>query len=145
MARALLLTPEVEKEVKALIERAAAEPLPFAENQRLVEARANGQTINLDNARFTMVIPRGYHVTYTHEYQREDLVCRHISVSVENAQPKTGPNPMAVVEILRLFGFKNQLGHMPGWVSKHPNGSLIIELLEPVDGDVGKLAGGADV
>lgn len=142
MMRPLLLDdPEVLATIKQLIEKAAARPTPYAEAKRLAEKKAQGMDINPMNDDLTMTIPVGYRVTYTHEHQREDLVCRHISVSAENAAPNKGPSPQAVVEILKMFGFKNSLGHMPGWVSKKEDGSLIIELVEPLDGDLSKLRG----
>lgn len=140
MVRALLLDdPKLLAAIKQLIEKAAARPTSYRDAQILAGKKATGMNINPMNDDLTMTIPDGYRVTYTHEYQREDLVCRHISVSVEDGAPNTGPNPVAVIEILKMFGFVNSLGHMPGWVSKKPNGSLIIELVEPLDGDVSKL------
>lgn len=141
MSSVLILNdPEVMAAIKQLIEKAAARPTSFRDAKRLADKKAQGMVENPMNDDLTMTIPVGYRVTYTHEYQREDLICRHISVSVENARPKTGPNPHAVIEILKMFGFKNNLGQMPGWVSEKDDGSLIIEFVEPLDGDVSKLA-----
>jgi len=142
--RPLLLTPEVEAACKALVDLAASRPTRWEDVVRLTEARANGQVLNPMNDDLTMTIPHGYRVTYTHEYQREDLVCRHISISAEGAKPKTGPNPQAVVEIMRMFGFINGLGQAPAFVNTHPDGSLLIEIIEPLDGDVSKLMASGD-
>ena len=141
MARALLLTEEARALARDLIAKAAAEPTPWADTKRLTEAKKRGQDVNLDNAKFTIVIPQGYIVTYTHEHQRENLVCRHISISAEGSGPGKGPHPAAVVEIIKMFGFVNGLGEMPAWVSKKEDGSLIIEMLEPLDGNLAHLVG----
>jgi len=139
MARPLILTPEVRQACLELIKKAAARPTRWEDTRALAEKAAAGMVHNPLNDDLTITIPHGYRVTYTHEYQREDLVCRHISVSAEGAKPKTGPSPHAVVEIIAMFGFINPLGAMPAWVSTADDGSLIIEMVEPLDGDVSQL------
>jgi hypothetical protein len=142
MARALLLTEEARALARDLIAKAAAEPTKWEDAKRLAENKKRGQDTYILNEKFTIVIPQGYIVTYTHEHQRPDLICRHISISAEGALPNKGPHPAAVVEIIKMFGFINGLGEMPAWISKKKDGSLIVEMLEPLDGDLNHLIGG---
>ena len=137
--RPLIITPEVKTAVEQLIAKAAARPTRWEDTMALARKAAAGMVENPMNDDLTMTIPRGYRVTYTHEHQRENLICRHISVSAIGAEPNQGPSPHAVVEIIALFGFINHLGAMPAWVNKKKDGSLIIEMIEPLDGNLSHL------
>jgi hypothetical protein len=54
---------------------------------------------------FAVIIPFGYRCVYSQERQPFGLAA-HLSVSVEDEAPTAMPNPVAVEEILKLFGMK---------------------------------------
>jgi hypothetical protein len=140
--RPLLIGPDERASIKALIAKAAADPVPFEEVREAADKRAHtGDGTDNSNLEYTICIPSGYHVTYTHEHQRpgEACECRHISFSVEDAAPGTGPNPAAIEVLLSEFGFKNKIGGLPSWMTHTADNLLIIEFVEPLDGDMERL------
>jgi hypothetical protein len=54
---------------------------------------------------YRLILPFGYRCVYSQERQMMGL-CAHLSVSVEDEAPTAMPNPVAVEEILKLFGMK---------------------------------------
>jgi len=135
--RPLLIDADALDLIAALIAKASAEPTTYDEVKALAAKRAEGQLLDDANNEFTIGLRFGYRVTYTHEFQRADLVCRHISVSAPDAKPGTGPNPEAFKAIMREFGFKNTLDHLLTyrlvWTTQAD--FFIIEALEPLDGN----------
>jgi hypothetical protein len=91
-----------------------------------------------NGAEFTIRIPSGFHATYTHEAHRPDVVCRHLSVSVTAS--RKGPHPVAMAAIMAAFGFVNRLGHIPAWTEQLGGGDFAVNVIEPLDGDLDKIA-----
>lgn len=144
MVRALMWGPAEKKAIEAVKALATFYVVPYETVKALTDARAKGLVRNPLNDELTITIPQGYRVTYTHEHQRPDGICecRHISVSVENAKPGMGPHPAAIAMLLELYGFKNTLQtliqHGLVWDTRDA-GDMIIEAVEPLDGDINKL------
>jgi hypothetical protein len=140
MTRALLINDGARLRISHLIEKASRHITPLEVVRAGGERRAAGGPETEDaNSAFTIMIPRGYWVTYTQEKQREDCVCAHISISVADAKPGFGPNPAAVQVILEEFGFKHPLKNLPSWTSRTSDGELVVEFIEPLDGDLTRL------
>jgi hypothetical protein len=111
MTRVLAITPEVQSEIKAAVERAAKHPISPAECERL--ARAFPQ--NMDEIKLAdrppdfhrpesvhVNIPIGFRASFSFEHQSGGL-CRHLSVSVDT--PGRVPNLLAMGMIAEAFGF----------------------------------------
>lgn len=137
MARILIISDEVTDVLKKLVAKAAERPTTYDECLRLSKIGPDKE--NPLNNDLTVTIPNGYRVTYTEEYQRPDVRCRHMSVSVEDGKPGTGPNPHAVVEICKMIGFKNQLQECAVYVGTLKDGRLVINVVEPLSGDMNEL------
>lgn len=121
--------------IAALVEKAAARPTPL-ENMKRAAAhkRKSGDAFNAMNEASTIDLPIGFAVTYTHEEQ-PGAVCRHMSVSV-NGGPGVGPNPHAVSLLMQEFGFVNQLTGAFVYQDALRDGRLVINVIEPLDGDM---------
>lgn len=138
--RALMIGPEERAMIGALIEKAAANPTPLATVMALAEARSAGKmtAINPLHDDYTMDIPQGYRVTFTHEEQRQ-CVCRHLSLSVRDAKPGFGPHPAAAEVILKEFGFKNDIFNVYRWDEVMPVYGMVLDFIEPLDGNMQRL------
>jgi len=137
--QALVIDDHTRVLIKDLIQRASENVVPLEQVMRAAEYRAKDEVnnaINELNDGFSIKLPVDIMVTYTHEEQKQ-CVCRHISVSIGKSDKAI--HPVAMNFILDEFGFKNRLGHLPIWVSQTPE-NLIIEAIEPLDGDVLRLA-----
>jgi hypothetical protein len=141
MSRPLIIDNSTRQRIIDLKERAALAATPYEAVKAMAERRAHEVVpeTNPDNAVFTIRIPHGYCVTYTHEHQRPDCTCAHISISVEGARPGFGPSVEAVTMIMQEFGFRNGPGALPGWMSRGEDGRTIVEFVEPLDGNVERL------
>jgi hypothetical protein len=135
LVRALIIGPVQKDLIRALKKRAAENVISFNQVKLLAGVRERGTIRNPLNYDLTIEIPQGYLVTYTHEMQREDVECRHISISVRNAEPNKGPNPTAVELILKEFGFVSKIGEMPSILTKD-HGDFIVEFVEPINGNM---------
>lgn len=137
MARALVITTEVEAAIKALIAKAAENVTPMEQVERAAAFHAkNGVGFNAYNEAMTIDIPVGFAATFTHEEQKGRVVCRHLSISVDG---RGGPHPLAVAAIMEAFGFKNKFGRAPAWIERLPSGGIAVNVVEPLDGDLSKL------
>lgn len=136
---ALIIGPDEKALIAALIEKAGKQPMDYETVKKLAEARERMGGENPINDDSTIELPVGYRVTYTHEMQRRDVECRHISVSLLGARAGRGPHPAAVETIMNEFKFKGFIGTCAMWTTLLPSGRLAIEALEPVDGDMSRL------
>lgn len=133
--RALIITSEVENNIKSLMEYAHKNVLARALLERLSagfdpkDVRTRPPQTNVIAQDFTMDIPLGYRVTYTVEDQPIGL-CKHLSVSV----PKRGksPHPLAVQEIMKLFKFDRPLEQCKIWTEEYEKGFTAVNVVEPV-------------
>lgn len=144
MTRILLIDDHFREIVATLKARAAGRPSSYDDLMRMMKQgmSAAKQPRNPMNDDLTARFTGGYRVIYTHEYQRPDVLCAHISISVEDAKPGMGPHPTAVDTILEAFGFKHRLDSIYCYLTKDGD-DIIIECIEPMDGDYKKLMGSA--
>jgi hypothetical protein len=139
--RALILGHKERADIELLIARAASHVIRYDDMKRAAEAYAAGQrgvAPSSVNVAQTMPLPVGFSVTYTHEEHRRDVVCRHISISVDH--PDKAPHPAVVDEILKAFGFHHRVGQVPMWAEPLVNGGVAINAVEPLDGDLARLS-----
>ncbi len=136
MVRPLIIGTAEREAIAALIGKAATRVTPIRQVMRIAQARLRSARNPL-NDDMTLLIPTGFQVTYTHEEQPR-CTCRHISISLV-AAPDRGPHPAAVQMLLDEFGFKNRLEELPFYVTQDDGGTTIIDVLEPLDGDVDRL------
>jgi hypothetical protein len=132
MANALLIGPQEKQQIADLVAKATASPVPLQRVQEMAQVRADGQETTEAFRDYTVRLPVGWRICFTHEEQRQ-ATCRHISISHDKG--KKAMHPAAVAAVLAEFGFVNKMGHMPGWTSHDPDGSLIVEFIEPLNGD----------
>lgn len=130
--RALIIDDQTREKIKHLKALAALNPYTLEQIKAMAagfdpqDPKTREKRINED---FTIGIPVGYVVTYTHEWQPVGL-CRHLSVSVPKA--KAYPNPAAIQEIMTLFGFKNALTETFVWEEKYAAGFSAVNVLEEI-------------
>ncbi len=138
MPRLLEITPEVKDALKKLVAKAAERPTTYEQAVAMSNSPNPADTFNDDNNDLTILIPHGYSVTYTEEYQRPDVRCRHMSITTTDGKAGTGPHPVAVQEVMRMMGFKNELTNCAVYVGTL-HGRLCINVVEPVSGDMTEL------
>jgi hypothetical protein len=78
---------------------------------------------------YTIVIPRGYHVTYSHEQQPPGL-CHHLSVSVDTDYKM--PHTAAVEMILQAFGMQPIAKSLKIWLEEVSPGLGAVSILQLV-------------
>lgn len=61
-------------------------------------------------------------------------------MSVTISTPRKAPHPTAVEELMRLFGFVSPLRGAIVWLDDPPGEPIIINVVEPLDGDLRRLA-----
>lgn len=138
--RMLAINDDIRAVLKKLVDHAATRPTTYEDALRLSKTPMGADKENPLNDDVTVEIPDGYMITYTEEYQRPDVRCRHMSVSVKDGRPGTGPSPEAVAAICQMIGFKNHLHECVVYVGTLPGERLCINVVEPLDGDMTKLA-----
>jgi hypothetical protein len=102
----------LDDKTKASIERLKkkAEENPFSMDDLLDIHNKEKKAAGDDG--FAIFIPVEYKVVYTIENQKHKI--KHLSISV---RPPKMPNPLAVEEIMSLFGFRNKLnGDVKVWI-----------------------------
>jgi hypothetical protein len=118
--------------IEELIALAQAEPITLAEledwskgfDPENPRSRDGKRTLPL---KFTIDLPVGFTVTYTHEQQPPGLA-RHLSVSVEGGKL---PNIVAVDMILKEFGFRQTVATADRvWPENYGAGLTAINVLE---------------
>ena len=88
-----------------------------------------------DDPKFTLHIPTSFNVVYTHEEQPGNVICRHLSVSLQFSGRL--PHPLVVELIMNEFGFVNKkLKNVIWWKEKFgENTTTAINVIEPLDGN----------
>ena len=133
--KALLIGARERAAIADLVAKAVLRPMPLENVQRAAaHKQKTGDAHAPMNQAATIEIPLGFFVTYTHEEQPGGM-CRHMSVSVAGSRG-SGPNPHAVALLMEEFGFKNAFGSAPMWLDTLKNGTLVINVLEPLDGNL---------
>jgi hypothetical protein len=130
----VVIDTETKEAIKALIEKASKNYTPL---KTMKEYALNGVALPKNyNDEYTMFVPMGYVVTYTHEEQIGNVMCRHISISSTNESSVTIE---AVQFIMAQFGFINSVLDTAFWVEDCRCGNKAINLLEPLDGNMEKI------
>lgn len=138
MNRALMIGARERSEISSLILKASTRITPLADMERAANHKTRtGDAFNAMNEASTIDLPIGYAVTYTHEEQ-PGAICRHMSISVDG-KPGTGPSPHAVAMIMEEFGFKNPLSAAFTYLDTLRDGRLVINVIEPLDGNMESL------
>ena len=135
----LIIDDVAANEIKELKLRAENNPTSLEEVKELIEKGPPPGRINED---FTIFIPINVCVTYTYEYQTNNVLCRHLSMSIGDGDKVSGKT--AAQTILNAFDFVNsvdQLLENKGlWVEAlRDNTRAAINFLEPVSGDFEEL------
>lgn len=102
-ARALVISPEVQAAVDKVKAYAQEHPFNVHDIHRLL---AHPENAHGNTPGFVVVIPLGYRCVFTIEQQPHGWM-RHVSVSV-GAKGRI-PSVPALIEILKMFGFKKPL------------------------------------
>lgn len=127
--RALVIDSEVSASIARLRVFAEANPLSLYQLKKIME----GVSVHPgDDERFVCLVPVGFRCVFTIEEHRNGKVFRHLSVSVDGDQ---WPNPQAVEEIMKSFGFSSCSVHdCVTYLEEH---SRAINVLEQVQASVG--------
>lgn len=136
MMRVLAIGPDEQKAIEALVAKATATPIPLEIIQELakgfdpadVSTRRTAEGKYLPSE-FTIDIPDGYRVTYTHEMQPGGL-CRHLSVSVSSEKLPSGA---AVMMLMSDFGFRGPIEMCATWLEEYAAGFQAVNIVELVD------------
>lgn len=134
-----LLTALVELDI-----RASASVIDY--DTMLLTMRAmsehSREEIAAKNKALTIAVPIGYTVTLTYEEQPSakygHRICRHASIGLRT-KPGHGPNPEAVLVILKGLGFKTTMNLLPKWLEPLEDGTFAVNAIEPVSGDLSEL------
>lgn len=124
MTRALIIGAEEKLAISKLILLAAATPF-YPER---VMALDPDDVRDMMNA-YHIVIPRGYHVTYSHEHQPPGL-CHHLSVSVDRKFRM--PHTVAVEMILQEFDMQPIAKSLKIWIEEVSPGLSAANILQLV-------------
>jgi hypothetical protein len=125
----LVIDPAVKDQIREIIALAHERPIPLEVIQLLAAGEPMPQGLHDD---FTLVIPMGFPVIYTHEVQPNGIL-RHMSMSV-NLEGRV-PHPEAVRMVMQEFGYVNDLEHCIFWEEAVGGGKVAINVVEPLDGD----------
>lgn len=101
--RPLIIDEDARNKFRKVIEHAEANVFTMDD---LLDIYNKQGTIAGDMKEFTCILPFGYRIVYSIEEQNPSKV-RHLSISV-NEDDKL-PNELAVKEIIKEFGFTNEL------------------------------------
>lgn len=139
---ALLIGDAERTLIKSLVEKATAEPVPYEKMAAMHAAYAEGKIANgmNDFGQTTVTIPMGFRVTYTHEFHKPDVCCRHLSVSVD--KEGRAPNQYTMAMLMQEFGFKNPWPVVVISTEQLKDGRVAISVIEPLDGDLTKIMAG---
>lgn len=101
--RPLIIDKDMTDQIESLVKYAESNPITmdYLLDQKNGEERPPG-----DFNEYTRVLPFGYRVVFTIEFQPAGKV-KHLSMSVDEDEKL--PNEIAVQEIMNLIGFKNEL------------------------------------
>ncbi len=127
----LIINPD---EVQRLKDNAKWNPIPLATLAWL--AKGFGVAYG-DKDDFSMIADP-FMIVFTHEIQKIGI-CRHLSISIIDQSNKI-PEPHIVKQVLKIFGFINNLEDLIIWVEEPKiKYNMAINLIEPLDGDMSKI------
>jgi len=138
----VVITGEIKERIEKAIELASNNPRTVDALTKLMES--TDELPDDFHAEYTVLIPMGISVTYTHDEAMEGLMCRHISIC-GNVKEKV-VDPHTVKMIMEEYGFINTHVNDPEHEKRpivrleyNDSGAGIIHALEPLDGDMSKL------
>lgn len=114
--------------IRGLRERARHTPILFDEMRDLIE----GNDIDAMMARTEMChLSNGWLVMFNFEYQRPDVLCKHVAIGYKNPQQAT---VYATTRIMQILGYRYALRVLPGWddcdiSERYP---VVVNVIEPV-------------
>lgn len=114
--RPMLIGPDEKLAIEALIERAENSPFTIDD---LLDMKNGAMAIAGDMGPFTIDIPFGYKVVFSHEQQPAGLV-KHLSVSVPVVDKL--PSRDSVVALMAEFGYKKPLQDTNIWLEQLEGG-----------------------
>lgn len=127
--RLMKLTTQDVKNVNGLIARARDKPILFEEMRELIRAGDAERMM----ARTEMChLSNGWLVMFNFEYQRPNVLCKHLSVGYTDAKHAT---VYATSRIMQILGFEHPLRVLPGWddtevSERYP---VVVNVVEPVN------------
>ena len=135
----LVIDDDVRAEIARIAKNAEANPTPLETMEKLASGDSAPGGLNKE---FTIWIPVGFSVTYTHEVQPGNVVCRHMSMSAGDNNKV--PHPEAFKMMMELFGFVNTLDDLIEmgsiWEEAFSGDTcLAINAVEPLDGNFDSL------
>lgn len=125
----LAIDPSVRERMREIVALANERPIPLETIKLLAAGEPMPKGLHDD---FTLVVPMGFPVIYTHEVQPKGIF-RHLSMSV--ALEGRVPHPEAVRVVMQEMGFLNALEDCLFWEEAAGGGVTAINVLEPLDGD----------
>lgn len=140
MSRALIIGEAQRTAIRALREKAAAEPIDMFRMNAMAIRR--GEPSNISYAErgeggfkdLTIGIPHGYAITFSVEQQPSGAYCRHLSVAIDRHGKL--PSIEAMKLLMQEFGFINDLDRCPVWREEFAPGHEAFNIIEPLDGDM---------
>lgn len=148
----IIIDAETQKEIDRITENAKWNPikcidhLPDAdsipEDGKIIKHMEETGMTAFDVAQgYSVLLPYDIMAIVTYEYQPghngDETLCRHLTL-VGNIHTGYYPTPGQVERILPNFGFLNSMEKAQVWVIDKED-HLIINVLEPLDGDMGKM------
>ncbi len=143
-----IINDDVRMEILRVKRNAENNPVPLEVVEK--SASAGEGAPGGDDPRFIMLVPTAFKVVYTHEIQPGDVICRHLSISIN--EPDRMPNLHAVEMIAGEFGFVNKKininkpgcidepDHLLWWLEKIGEDCLpAVNIVEPLDGNYNRL------
>ena len=121
----------VRARMREIVALANERPIPLEIIRLLAAGEPMPKGLHND---FTMVVPMGFPVIYTHEVQPSGIF-RHMSMSVALDRVDRVPHPLAVQMVMEEMGFINDLGHCKFWHESVGGCRTAINVLEPLDGN----------
>lgn len=82
-------------------------------------------------------LSNGWEVCCNYEFQRPELIVRHLSVLFQDATQGT---VVTMNRIMKLLHFDAGLKDLPSWTEAIPQKGFVVHVLEPVNGSVEELA-----
>jgi hypothetical protein len=121
----LMIGPDERAAIGELKAVAAAQP--FDAREAIEADRVDGVAYHDMMNVMSIVLPLGYHVTYSHEIQPSGLY-QHISISVEPIGK--APTEESVNAILAAFGMRPARRSTAGWVETLDSGIKAVNVLQ---------------
>ena len=129
MVQALLIDHETVKAIAAVVDYAHKHPFTKEYIEKMFQQKLEPAG---DNLKHTCIIKHGYRCVFSIDSDRQGRMLRHLSVSVEQDNPKKEvyAHPKAVQIIMQAFGFKKSLGDKEVLLSKEAGEAVAVNIFE---------------